>query len=775
MKKRIFLMLVLLWVFTMGVPSQSVQAKDGQKNQEKRVLFISSYSYSWTSVPRQIEGLEEALGGNYILNYEFMDTKNTVYDDGYREFYNLLKFKLTKRDRYDAVVVGDDAALQFIKLYQDELFPDTPIVFEGIDNIEFAMEMAADPYVTGVVERVDYDTNLALAQKLMPKATKLVFILDNAENGVGIQKQLAKQDDLLSSFEVEYVNSSEYSKRELCEKIESFDESDIVFCISMSQSKNQSIYTEEERFRILENHSSVPMFRVSAAGVQKCSVLLGGYIVSHYQSGIIAGEMVNEALRQGNIADIEMDYNTPYEYYFDAAKMKKYDLDINQIPFEATLLNMEPNFFQKYYLYICVGGLFLIAILMIILIFTSRHNSTVYRRLNQQLEEKNQELIKTSAYKTDFLSNMSHEIRTPMNAIIGMTKLAEDVAQNEEAKTYLKEIDDSSQYMLGMLNDVLDMSRIDSGKFELNKTWISAGETFWACIHMMEPNMQAKNIKFIHPDTNKVSKLEFYIDGLRLKQVVMNLLNNAYKFTPSGGMITFTIKNIGYDEKTSTDQVMICDTGCGMSEEFLSRIFQPFEQERNVYTDQIQGTGLGLALVKKIVDAMGGTIEVDSELGKGSTFTFTFTYEYRIAEATHNEKEECSTEMQLAGTKILVVDDHPLNRRIASALLEKQGIIVYQAESGQIALDSIIKSAEIKYDAILMDIRMPGIDGLETTRRIRKLEIVNAKTVPIIAMTANAFEEDVRRSIKAGMNAHLAKPIEPEKMYQTLRQIISEG
>lgn len=328
-------------------------------------------------------------------------------------------------------------------------------------------------------------------------------------------------------------------------------------------------------------------------------------------------------------------------------------------------------------------------------------------------DAKNQELEQVSAYKTTFLSNMSHEIRTPMNGIIGMTRLALDSVKDEKALKYLREIDESSKYMLNILNDVLDMSRIERGKFTLEKEWTNANGTMWPCIHMMEPTMQSKNITFIHPDTNVISRLEMYVDAQRLKQVMMNLLNNAYKFTPEGGTVTLAIKNLKYDEHISTDQLIISDTGCGMSEEFLKNgIFQPFSQDVNGANSVIQGTGLGLALVKQIITEMGGSIEVESELGKGSTFTLTIPYEYRINEQSEDKKEEVKKPESLEddfsilkGKRILVVEDHPLNQKIIEALLEKMGIVIELAGNGQVAVDLFRSVPENWIDAILMDVR----------------------------------------------------------------------
>lgn len=399
----------------------------------------------------------------------------------------------------------------------------------------------------------------------------------------------------------------------------------------------------------------------------------------------------------------------------------------------------------------------------------------------KRIQDKNKELESASRAKTDFLSNMSHEIRTPMNAIIGMTKLAQnEKVENPVVTNYLREIDESSQYLLSILNDVLDMSRIESKRFSLNKLWVQPNKVTNPCLDMIIPMMREKNITFTYEEiVRKDTFYEYYVDVMKTQQLLMNLLNNAYKFTSPGGHVSLSFKNVSInkEQETAVDQIVVEDDGCGMSEEFLQKIFTPFEQERNSYTGPVQGTGLGLALSKSIVNQMGGEISVKSKLGEGSKFTVTFPYQYRLLKDQVKEivtEVKATGEMELTGKRILLVEDHPLNTMIVTKLLENRGILVSTAENGQIALDMFQKNEPEYYSIILMDIRMPVMDGLECSRRIRKLKRADARTIPIIAMTANAFEEDVKACLEAGMNAHVSKPIDPDKLFETMEQILEK-
>ncbi len=399
----------------------------------------------------------------------------------------------------------------------------------------------------------------------------------------------------------------------------------------------------------------------------------------------------------------------------------------------------------------------------------------------QKMQSALEAAQKASVAKSEFLSHISHEIRTPMNAVIGMAELARDSlgTNDKHAAEYLDEIGNSSQYLLALINDILDMSRIESGKSRLVENWVAPADIINSCVEIIAPAITKKNITFKYTDLaadSGFNSSECFVDAMKVQQMLINLLNNACKFTGENGHITLDAKLVKHDRTTGSAIISVQDDGCGMSKEFLEKLFQPFEQESNVYTGSIQGTGLGLTIAKRIAQEMGGDITVTSELGHGSKFTVTVPFKYRKknSAAPKKAKAEKETPLELSGKRVLMCEDNHINATIAERLLENKGCKVDCAENGRLGVEKFLESAPNYYDAVLMDIRMPQMDGLQAAKAMRAAERPDAKTVPIIALSANAFSEDVQKSYRAGMNAHLAKPIDPETLFRVLSEQIEK-
>lgn len=391
-------------------------------------------------------------------------------------------------------------------------------------------------------------------------------------------------------------------------------------------------------------------------------------------------------------------------------------------------------------------------------------------RKNEQLEIVAKKAESAAQAKSEFLSRMSHDIRTPMNAIIGLTHLAEEEENLQKVKEYLYNIDTSSDFLLGLTNDILDMSKIENGELTLKEDSYTKEEFRNAINTVIKPLMDKKDIHFIFRLAANAECIR--VDRLRYNQIFFNLLSNAAKFTPKGGTVEFITEELPPLDGKKGIRFHIKDNGIGMSKEFLPHLYNPFSQERAKGGEDVKGTGLGLPIVKSLVDIMGGNISVTSEIGKGTEFIV----ELYVPETEPAEKIPVSDAMgeNLKGARILLVEDNDINIYVAQLILEKAGCVVEIAKGGKEAVEHFEASEKNYYDAILMDVRMPVMNGIEATKTIRALDREDAATVPIIAMTADAFDEERKKTIEAGMNYHLSKPIEPKVLYQVLLEYMKK-
>ena len=386
--------------------------------------------------------------------------------------------------------------------------------------------------------------------------------------------------------------------------------------------------------------------------------------------------------------------------------------------------------------------------------------------------------------KSRFLSNMSHDIRTPMNAIIGFANLAQtNIEDTRQVKDYLEKIQSASRHLLNLINDILDMSRIESGKVQIEESEVSLQDVLEDVKNMIQPMAEEKSITFTIQ--NEIVDNYVYCDRLRLNQVLINLLGNSVKFTKEKGEISLRI----YQEMVAPAGygvyiIKVKDNGIGIGKEFIDSLFKAFEREKSTENSGIQGTGLGLSITKSIVKMMGGKIDVESELGKGTEFTVKVVFLLQdIKEPMPDRKQELETKNEeirereiqkelFKGRKLLLVEDNYLNSEIAKKLLSAEGFVVEEAHNGQEAVDKMVASQVGEYAVVLMDIQMPVMDGYEATKAIRDLDNRILANVPIVAMTANAFGEERKKAFACGMNGYITKPIETNVLFETLKQII---
>jgi signal transduction histidine kinase/CheY-like chemotaxis protein len=400
--------------------------------------------------------------------------------------------------------------------------------------------------------------------------------------------------------------------------------------------------------------------------------------------------------------------------------------------------------------------------------------SSLRKRQNLQLESAKRDAEAANAAKSDFLSRMSHDMRTPLNGIIGMTYIAGEQQNPPRTADCLAKIDTSSRFLLNLINDVLDMSKAESGKIELHAEPYSKEEFSQYIEAVVRPLCEEKN-QSLTVEMEVPDGFIPVLDKLRMNQIVFNLLSNAVKYTREGGRIDCAVKAAILSDGRMDFRISVSDNGIGMSKKFQSVLFDPFTQEARDDNSEFRGSGLGLAITKRLVDLMGGTISVDSESGKGSTFTVEMTADCECSQGSPEgiQPEDGGGISALAGKHILLCEDHPLNQEIARAILEEKNITVEIADDGQRGVSLFSRSPVGYYDAVLMDIRMPVMDGYEAARAIRSLARRDAGTVPIIAMTADAFADDVQKCLEAGMNGHVAKPVDPDALYRVLADNIS--
>ena len=422
-----------------------------------------------------------------------------------------------------------------------------------------------------------------------------------------------------------------------------------------------------------------------------------------------------------------------------------------------------------------------IIVIILVLLRKARKAETVAKlaandtqKLNEKLEIALKKAEDASLAKTSFLNNMSHDIRTPMNVILGYAQLMENELNGKdipETLEHLEKLQQSGNLLLSIINNVLDMARIESGRMEIDENYCQIEAVWKSLFAVFDEKARKKNISLHY--TMNVEHEHVLTDVTKVKEILVNILSNAIKYTPAGGSVMVYVDELPCDESGyMIVRIRVNDTGIGMSPDYMTKIFDAFTREQNTTKSKIAGTGLGMSIVKNYVDLLGGTIDVESELGKGSTFTVTL--KHRIADERYYVKkhiEETGTGNEiLEGRNILLAEDNDLNAEIAETILERAGLTIERVENGIQCVNRILEMPAGTYDMIFMDIQMPEMDGYKATQAIRNLPDKDKACIPIIAMTANAFAEDKRKTMEAGMNAHLSKPLNVPELMDTIRK-----
>ena len=421
-----------------------------------------------------------------------------------------------------------------------------------------------------------------------------------------------------------------------------------------------------------------------------------------------------------------------------------------------------------------IAGSYIFSLMIAIIfyqIFSKKYREKQYA---EELQRSAEQAKSANEAKTRFLFNMSHDIRTPMNAIMGFSSLLEKNLKNEKkAKEYLEKIQSSGNLLMTIINQVLEMARIESGAAVLNQKAEDLGELFRSVNTVFESDVRNKGIQFFV--NTKVQHKYAVCDKTKLQEIYLNIVSNAVKYTPAGHSIHVTISETLSEEAGKAQYIFICeDTGIGMSKEYLPHLFDEFSREHTTTENKVVGTGLGLSIVKTLIELMGGKIQVESDQGVGTKFTVVLSLEIASEEDVYEKQElQLPSSEKAEGMRILLAEDNELNAEIAKELLQEKGFLVEHAADGLICCDMLTKAEAGYYDLILMDIQMPGLDGYETAAKIRKMKDQKKANIPIIAMTANAFSEDKQAALDAGMNDHVAKPIDMKVLMAVIAKVMN--
>jgi len=866
---------------------KSIQECRQPSGSRQLVLHISSYNMQIVWERNQIQAIRQTLEQksgveykNFNLNsYEHHNIAafTSINSDVIRAYY-------TERSP-DVIITTDYEALEFVLNNYYLLFPKVPVVFCGITNLDPSILYGYEEFITGISEVISLRETATEMLRLFP-LTKRIYILNDYALPSSMQLRASFQKDINScDLPVEFVFSENKPFSDILNEIQNFGSDTLLLLGHFVLDSNKVFYTEREIQELVVQASKTPVF--CTCNAYHGYGTLGGMLVSSNVHGGIAAGMAGDILDGKRISQMPVITDTASlnRWQFDFSAADKFKIDIKTLPVGHIIINRVLPIWETNPLEFRLA---LIAALLLIFIICAL---ILFLKL---FAKKQAEAEGASIAKSAFLANMSHEIRTPMNAIIGMTSIAMTAPDINRKDYCLTRIDDASKHLLGIINDILDMSKIEAGKFELSFTEFNLERMLQRVVNVNNIRIKEKNQIFNVYIDSAIPK-SLVGDEQRLTQVITNLIGNAVKFTPEKGTIKLDTKLIIAEGDTCTIQFSVSDTGIGISPEQQGRLFKSFQQAEANTSRKFGGTGLGLSISKSIVEKMGGKIWIDSELGTGATFIFTVTViqgtqkkqtvpdlrnvrilaiddepailEY-FREIVNGFGVSCDTakngedalkivmhngaydiyfvdwrlpdidglaladalklkiggagksqvvmmsatdwsllegEAKKAGIKkflpkplfpsnildiinsvlsaqqkdhssfispegqpedveqfkghsILLAEDVEINREIVQVLLGPTEITIDCAENGEEAV-KMFREAPDKYDMIFMDVQMPRMDGYEATRAIRKLDVMKAKTIPIVAMTANVFREDIEKCLEAGMNSHVGKPL----------------
>jgi signal transduction histidine kinase len=737
---------------------------------EQIILHINSYNSQIERERKPIEFIRKNFEQNLLLKYRVIDLNS--HEKHSQASYNAIVVDTIRTEFIasapDLVLVSGNEALEFVLDNYYLLFLKVPVVFFGVLDLDESMLYGFEENITGICETVSFSQTVSEMLRLYPK-TRRIFILNDffLTRSNKFRKEIQNSiDSLYQPVEFEFSENKPFD--EILQKILGFKSDTLVLIGNYLTDSNGVFYTETEVQKLAAAASENPVFSLAVSYIGNGT--LGGRVSGTDRQNSIIASMTSDILKGKRPAEIPVIFDSAplNQWQFDYGTANKFGINIRTLPAGHIIVNRTLPVWESNPLE------FKFAMTVAILLSLIICGLVVFLKA---LAKRQADAEAASLVKSNFLANMSHEIRTPMNSIIGMTTLGKS-ASNPERKDYcFEKIEEAGRHLLGVINDILDMSKIEANKLEFSSVEFSFEKMLRRAINVISFRIDEKRQVLKVNIGSDVPKI-LIGDDQRLAQVIVNLLGNANKFTPKQGSINLDVCLLGENDGVCTIQIAVQDTGIGISAEQQEKLFSAFHQAELNTTRKYGGTGLGLAISKQIIELMGGEIWVESDLGKGSTFTFTINLKRGADRVDWQQDDAARHDFSglFIGKHILLIEDVEINQEIVIALLADTGIEIDCAGNGAEAVRMFNENPE-KYDMIFMDVQMPEMDGYEATRCIRAIEAdlrnkellsERPKGVPIIAMTANVFRDDIEHCLKAGMNGHIGKPIDINEVFDIL-------
>ncbi len=784
--KPFALLASLLLTLLLNGPVRSATA-DTPPGEAAHLLVLLSYhhGHSWEDdILRGFEAWQDTPGERPVLHVEWMDTKRYV-SPAYRQRYQqFLEEKYAGR-KIDLLVAVDDLALTFAA--GSPAWRSVPIVFSGINGDPAAL-IGQRGNATGIAERYEVGRTLALVMSLHPQTERIIFITATDESGAGNRRTIDRGLSALPPGTRQRLSIEHWTPAQLEEidaPLAQLGKHTAVFALGSIQNRSGRPVSNEHLAAYVRARTTVPVYSDIDRAIGHGA--LGGYVNSGLENGRLMADMARRIL-SGTAADqIPIVFDTPQVLLADHQELVRFGLSAQDLPADARIRNRPPSLLDPENRPLLVGSIAAVLILSLLLILLAMRarlrilnieseKARALEAANAALEQARAAAETASQAKSTFLANMSHELRTPMNAIMGMTNLALRRAEDPRIKDQLQKIDLASRHLLQVINDILDISKIEANRLSIETAPFRLQTVLDSLHNLIGQKAADKGLTLCMELAPDLAQTVYLGDALRIGQVLLNFTGNALKFTEHG---TITLRASMQEEGPDSALIRwsVSDTGIGIAPAAQARLFNAFEQADSSMSRKYGGTGLGLAICKQLAHLMGGEVGVESTPDVGSTFWFTVRLGKPAAQAVETclpdpshtpvpsgmGNAEAALRAEHAGKRILLVEDEPVNQEVSRSLLEDVGLRVDLAENGCAAVEQAQAHA---YALILMDMQLPHMNGLEATRAIRTGPC-NAET-PILAMTANAFDEERHACLAAGMNDHIAKPVQPDTLYTTL-------